>query len=292
MDFVQKMVLGTAQLGAEYGVGNIIGAPSRREASEILAAAWGAHIRHFDTAPGYGSEALIGEFVKAHGIASDVRILTKVPALGEQADWRATVEKTVSSSLKNTASESIEVLFFHHPADLELTRQDPDFFRQLLSDFPIGSLGVSVYEPSELNHDEHPLGKLAVQFPFNLLDRRFEENTVPHGMRYARSVFLQGLLASRQLVHNAPNELREFHATAHAACLERRVSLMHVALAFVKQVKCFDFYLVGVESTDQLREILQHSLVFDDELRQLTNGWRDLISQQWLDPRQWNSRTA
>ncbi len=55
-----KLVLGTAQFGMDYGIANVGGKPLKKEVFRILDLAWEKGVRRFDTAPGYGSEALLG----------------------------------------------------------------------------------------------------------------------------------------------------------------------------------------------------------------------------------------
>ena len=69
--------MGTAQFGMDYGIANINGKPKKNEVFDILDLAWENGVRCFDTAPSYGSEKLIGEFVENNGIQDKVKILTK-----------------------------------------------------------------------------------------------------------------------------------------------------------------------------------------------------------------------
>ena len=82
-----KLVLGTAQFGMDYGIANISGKPTYKQVYAIFELAWKKGIRRFDTAPGYGSEALLGEFIDAHGIQNEAIILTKISAL-ENKDYQ------------------------------------------------------------------------------------------------------------------------------------------------------------------------------------------------------------
>jgi len=66
LNIADKMVLGTAQFGMDYGIANVSGKPTKKEIFKILLFAWEKGIRNFDTAPGYGSEKVLGEFIVAH----------------------------------------------------------------------------------------------------------------------------------------------------------------------------------------------------------------------------------
>ena len=65
-----------------------------------------------------------------------------------------------------------------------------------MHDYPVANIGVSIYDLDEVEKLSECQFELAFQFPFNVLDRRFESINMPKGKRYARSIFLQGLLAT------------------------------------------------------------------------------------------------
>ena len=130
--------------------------------------------------------------------------------------------------------------------------------------------------------------ELAFQFPFNIIDRRFEKITMPTGRRYARSILLQGLLASANgLRTDAPTELLEINNQYHELLKDYNVNPVNFAVSCVTCSSCVDYFLVGVELKKQLIDILNiefdifQDLAFLDPL--LSN-----VSKKWLDPRKWN----
>ena len=196
LGLVEKMVLGTAQFGMDYGIANIRGKPSKKEIFGTLNLAWEKGVRRFDTAPSYGgSEALLGEFIAANGLENEAIVLSKIPSLDGVSDYQQRITMNLESSL-NKLGCPIEVLFFHNPADSNLLLKDPQFFENLMHDYQVSTLGVSVYEQHEVRQLSGCQFELAFQFPLNVLDRRFEKVSMPQRKRYARSVFLQGLLVS------------------------------------------------------------------------------------------------
>ena len=72
------MVLGTVEIGLDYGINNKEGKPSHKQAFELLDAAFENGIRELDTAEGYGdSEDIIGEYQRQTG--NSFLIDTKLP---------------------------------------------------------------------------------------------------------------------------------------------------------------------------------------------------------------------
>lgn len=285
---IQRMVLGTAQLGSRYGIANRGEAPTVEKGLRILKTAWEVGIRYVDTAPGYRSEAIIGEFVRAEGVQADIRILSKIPSLRSAKKWKDFVRNSINASFKNLGANRIEVLFFHDPKDALLLFTHADFFKELLGSFPIESLGVSVYEPMEVQRMDGCGFDLAIQFPFNVLDRRFEKIAIPEGKRFGRSVFLQGLLAGVSLKDDAPIPLKELHAAISADCKIYGVSALQISLAYVANSDAIDFFLVGVDSDEQLKDLLSLDLALPDTFEEMASKWRSLVDGKWLDPRNWN----
>lgn len=62
---LNKIALGTAQFGLDYGISNHLGKTGASEAGKILQFAWDKGIRTLDTARAYGdSEIVIGQQAK------------------------------------------------------------------------------------------------------------------------------------------------------------------------------------------------------------------------------------
>ena len=286
IDIIHKMVLGTAQFGMDYGIANISGKPTKKEVFGILDLAWENGVRRFDTAPGYGSEIILGEFITANGLQDEAIVLTKIPSQENSSDYRKSIWSSLKTSL-NYLGCPVDVLFFHNPADSSLLLNDPRFFENLLHDYPVSKLGVSIYETQEVEHLPGCPFELAFQFPFNVLDRRFEKVKMYQGMRYARSIFLQGILASKSsLIENAPEPLLNIQMNYHSLLDERGIDPIDLAVSFVFYAKNVDYFLIGVDTLNQLNE------VFNVEIDEL-NKQKDIdpiqfeFDSKWLNPREW-----
>ncbi len=284
---INTMVLGTAQLGFDYGIANKTGRPSESESMKILEAAWRSGIRYFDTAPAYNSEAILGRFIATHGIKKEIKILTKISSLQNKKGWKSVLQNSITQSLNTLTSDAVEVVFFHNADDSAFLLSEPDFFIDLLASYPISCFGVSVYEPEQIRRLKDCPLDLAFQFPYNICDRRFENNAIPVGKRYGRSVFLQGLLASRHLKRSAQKELKTVHSTIHKFCSENNISLFEEAIRFAANSKSIDFFLVGVDKLEHLEDILKIDLgnfAYQSHLDSLPS----LFDNKWLDPRRWS----
>ncbi len=282
-DMAGRLVLGTAQLASDYGIANLSGRPERSEALELLSAAWESGIRRFDTAPAYGSESIIGEFVQAHGLEREIAVLTKIPKISDFAGGEEIV-RSVERSLSLLRVPAPEVLFFHHASDARFLTEERDFFENLLHRLPIAHLGISAYEPADF-----PAAtgfELAYQFPSNIFDERFAGAAMAPGRRYARSVFLQGLLSPGvELKKNADRRLVDFHKNYLDRLRQADVDPIAAAISAVLERSWVDFMIIGIEKAEQLAGILSAAViprpesVIPEQLRRQ--------AQPLVDPRAW-----
>jgi aryl-alcohol dehydrogenase-like predicted oxidoreductase len=288
-DISEKMVLGTAQFVIDYGIANLSGKPSEKEVFKILDLVWENGVRSFDTAPSYSSEVILGEFISTNGLQNEVKVLTKIPSLTNQQDFEKAIKTSIKSSLEKLGCP-IEVLFFHNPEDSGLLLRNQLFFEYLLNEFPVSTLGVSVYVPQEVDELLDSPFELAFQFPFNVLDRRFEKVNMPHVNRYARSIFLQGLLASPNgLRADAPTELLNLQNKYHEKLDSRDIDPVDLAISFVANNNVVDYFLVGVDSTEQIQRIFDFEL-FEQKDKDFYDGLLEDKDEKWCDPRSWGHR--
>jgi len=244
-------------------------------------------IRRFDTAPGYESEAVLGEFITANGLKDEAIVLTKIPSLEGSSNYQNIVRSSIETSLNHLGCR-VDVLFFHNPTDSVLLKKEPDFFENLLHEYPISNLGVSVYEAQEVEAISSCQFDLAFQFPFNVLDRRFANVDMREGKRYARSIFLQGLLASsNRLRSNTPSEILNLKKEYHKRLAKYNLDPVEFTISFMANNDAVDYFLIGVDTEKQLQDILElepyelKDMVILDKLQVKTTN-------KWLDPREWN----
>jgi len=270
----------------DYGITNVSGKPSEKEVFNILSLAWENGIRRFDTAPGYGSEAMLGKFIKSNGLQNEAKVLTKIPSLDGYSDYRTNIRISIETSLKHFGCP-IDVLFFHNPDNSSLLKKDAIFFENLLDEYDVETLGLSVYEPNEVEKLSASQFDLAFQFPFNVLDRRFEKLNMPQGKRYARSVFLQGLLASpKGLRLNAHAELLNFQKEYHNNLADHQLYPVSFAISFVALNAAVDYFLLGVDNKSQLQDIIDLKPYDQQEITAMDTLQINEY-EPFLDPRSW-----
>lgn len=264
---VARLALGTAQLGMPYGIANRRGPPGRRAALSILAQAHEAGIEWLDTAPVYGeAEALVGRFLRSGNGTAAMRVCTKLPGLRADlsaAQVRAVATRCVERSRRVLNRDTIDLYLLHQSADL---RRHGAALADCLGEFSrrgwIRRYGASVYAPAEARAAiDGGLGQ-GIQYPFNLLDRRFVTSGCAAALRaagslsFARSPLLQGVLglAPAQLpvpVSAAGRYLRALSAVV----APYRMSTVAAAIAFAAQESGADWIVAGVEHPEQVAEL-------------------------------------
>jgi aryl-alcohol dehydrogenase-like predicted oxidoreductase len=262
MSRASSIVLGTVQFGLAYGVANSAGPPSDEQATTILRIARRGGIRTLDTAVAYGnSEARLGEL----GVAN-LQVMSKLPPLPDDcADVAGWVRDQVAGSLQRLRIDRLHGLSLHRPEQL-LEASGGELYRALCSLREQGlveKIGISIYQPDELERLFAEYRFDMVQSPFNVFDRRlltsgWIDRLAALGCElHVRSIFLQGLLLMPAAERPAyftrwPELLAEWDRWLH----ETGVSALQACLGFALAQAGIAKAIVGVDGPGQLEEIL------------------------------------
>lgn len=258
---MHKIALGTVQFGLSYGAFNTAGQVPPDEVARLLSRAAEGGVALLDTAHAYGrSEDVLGEV----GAAGRFRIVTKVPALNEQASAEA-VHRFVADSLQRLRTDRVDGLLLHRAADL-LGPQGTEVWSALVAlrdAGRVGRIGVSGYGADEVLQvlDRYPIG--LVQLPINVFDRRHQQAGVLARCRaqgvevHARSAFLQGFaLADPAALTPHLSAYATVLAAFDQRCRDLGLSRLAGALHAVADLPEVDQVVVGVDRLAQLDEIL------------------------------------
>lgn len=304
------LVLGTAQLGMDYGAANRSGKPGEAEAQAIIAAALEAGIRDFDTARSYGeSEARLGALLAAR---KDVRIVTKLSPLDGLAESAARDEVTsavrasVEASRKALLRPRIDTLLLHRARHLKAWDGAAwDALRALRDEGVVGALGVSVQSPDELLHALGQRDVTHIQMPFNLFDWRFRKPSLRARMAersdvtvHVRSTLLQGLLAADDASlwpdmpgFDTPHVLRGLAALVEVL---GRADLADLCFAYVRAQSFVHGVVVGAETAAQVKQNAAHfkrPALKPDEV-EFVERFLPTLPESLLDPARWRKKAA
>lgn len=260
---MNRIALGTVQFGLAYGIANRQGRISHIEAKKILEYAMGKGIDTLDTAIAYGeSETCLGKII---GVDT-WRVVSKLPAIPEGCpDVYAWVLESVQGSLRRLRLDKLPGLLLHRPE--QLLGDHGKALYQALEDLKamnlVQRIGISIYDPKELDALCEQYQFDIVQAPFNVLDRRLVHSgwlsrLAQKGIElHVRSVFLQGLLLMRR--EDRPQKFRrwqnlwdQWDAYLQRMGLTPLMVCIRYALSFPEISKV----IVGIDSLDHLKEIL------------------------------------
>ena len=296
---ISRVMLGTAQLGLEYGIANTGGKPDRNKAAGIIKAAWEEGVRYFDTAQAYGnSEQVLGEILGELGLREQAAIISKI-SLATPSDFSLdTIESRLCQSLEY-AGGSLWALLLHSP-DL-LTWWDTGLgalLKKYRDSGRIRHLGVSLSSLQPARQCmEHPDLEI-IQLPCNAWDRRpLKEQILSMATRHnklccIRSLYLQGLLVL------SPEAVRERLAAAYPVSMRWNRFLREHGLEPAETAIRFgaglDFPLVvGADSAEQIRETA-HWLrkgALPESLRLQMEQALGTIEDTVLEPWRWPTRS-
>ena len=255
---MNKLALGTAQFGLDYGVTNSEGKVQVEEVELILGCAKENSINTLDTAASYGnSEEVLGSI----GI-SDFQIITKTIPLKNGVDE---VIKHFQQSLTFLNKSSVNGLLIHNINEIEhknfntLFKELTELKRQGL----VNKIGFSIYTPEQVDFLLKNFDFDLIQVPFNIFDNRLIQGGQLQALNnkgievHARSVFLQGVILDFNNLSNYFSPWKKEFSIYQETVKDNGLSLLECALNFVLNIREIDKVLVGVNSERQLKEIVQ-----------------------------------
>jgi len=308
-NIASKIVLGTAQWGAPYGITNVTGIPNKRECRAILKTALENGITSIDTARAYGkSEQVFGE--ASMGMEGRFNIMTKLSPLQEcprEADVpivEAFVDASIMTSCRELGAKTIDVVMLHRAEHLH-TWQSSAWLRliKLKSRGIIGRLGVSVQTPDELETALEEEGVEHIQMPWNVLDWRWDD-IIPKIRKtkasreitiHARSTLLQGLLANKE-----PDLWKKAHIPDAAPVINwleliksdtGHKDLSGFCIGAALEQDWIDGVVVGMETLAQLLQNLLNTKTpkIQEGLLQKIKETRPILPEKSLNPALWQS---
>jgi aryl-alcohol dehydrogenase-like predicted oxidoreductase len=288
---MSKIILGSVQMGLDYGINNSIGKISIEESHKILSKANLSGIGTLDTAEAYGdAHQVIGQFHRNQP-GYKFKIVTKVPHNIEASSF----ENKVKKYLEDLEVKYLEVLMFHSFESFINNPKAINVLVDLKLKGYINHIGVSVYTNYQmeylLNEDEISV----VQLPFNLLDNftirgnLIKQLKVKGKIIHTRSAFLQGLFFKN--CNNENKIVQKLHSQLELLkqiALKSNCSMEELALSYCLQQDNIDNVIIGVDSINQLDANLEASnYMIGEEIMQKVNTIR-VEDLDLLNPSIWN----
>ncbi len=272
-----KLILGTAQLGTNYGISNNSGIPSNLEIDEIFKICHKNNLLYCDTAIAYGKSQ---KTVKSRGM----KIITKV-SVGKH------IEHELERVFNEFENSELDTLLVHNSEKLISNIHYWDLLRKYKEEKDF-RLGISIYTPNQfkkaISQDIIPD---VVQLPYNIFDRKFEKILLSMkklGVEiHARSVFLQGLFFIR--INQIPKKIESLTQPLieyDKFCGKNLNKKIENALHFVLHNKMIDKLIVGVEKSNQLLELINCYNSYNGEIFSFNYRFND-VQKHFLNPINW-----
>lgn len=280
-----RLILGTAAFGMDYGATNSRGIVPADEIKAILQKCRDLGITALDTAQAYGlAEGNIGQ-AGLDGFS----VTTKITL--QEKEKAESISEMTRASLKRLRVKKLGGMLLHNEGRLDAA--DGAAVATALQDLKVLGLaekvGVSSYEPARALELCEKHGFDIVQLPFNVLDRRLlQENVLQRLLArgieiQTRSAFLQGtLLGIPRKGCYVPKRVLDKSALFRAQCKEQRLYPLGAALAYLLAASPSIKIVVGVTGLDELKAIIR---VLSDA-KPLENFKSPVWSSEF-DPRTW-----
>ena len=272
-----KIALGTVQFGVDYGINSINGQVQYDELNKILNYARSHNVTMLDTALAYGnSEQALGD-----ANTQDFKIVTKTRSFESDSIHSKEVELLVGDfyqSLKLLRRKNVYGLLMHNADDLLKPGSDQLFkcLQNLKQKDLVTKIGVSIYTTDQLQRIINSFDVDLIQLPFNILDNRLVDSGMFSVLDkrdieiHARSVFLQGLLLMTE--QSRPRRFDRWGSIWklwHEWLSDNKLTALEATIRHVISVPEISKALVGVDSKDQLRDIIK---VTDGDLPSIPEG--------------------
>ena len=251
----KKLILGTVQLGLDYGINNSTGKPSKEESIALLSKAYELGIRILDTAEGYGdANEIIKEYHFLHP-QNKFDVITK-KSFQDDGGFEDDYFHKLNQSL---SIQSLFAFLFHN---FKSFAEDPERLKFLIRAKKRGDIkkiGVSIYTNEELKKVIENEKIDLIQVPFNLLDNKSQRGALlktakeKNKIIQVRSIFLQGLFYKD--TESLPEKLKTLFPYLNEIKQLKdnyQISTEQLCLNYAFQSANIDLVTVGIDSKEQL----------------------------------------
>lgn len=285
-----KIILGGAQFGMDYGSSILSRKINFKNLSKILNLAYRNNINTIDTAAAYGvSEKQIGRYLSKN-YKKKFKIYSKIPKINfiERKS-----SKTIASIIEESTHKSLGLLKISRLEGLAV-HDCSNFFKKkkiflktikfLKKKKKIKSFGISIYKPSELKKIYRLKEINFIQLPINILDNRWNENFLnkikKKGIKiYARSIFLRGFLFfKKKQIWSIPNR-EKIKIKSKIKYLIKNFSkknIIGITFAYLNSMPFLNGTVCGCNSFAQFKQINKYR-----SIKKLTLNQKNYLKSQF-----------
>lgn len=284
-----KVIYGTARFG-DFGYGKSFTNPNSHH--EIIETVIELGIKRIDTAARYGlAENILGKF--SSSFPANFKFDTKIDNLKiDSHHLFEDIKSKVGKSLDTLRTNRISTLYIHENSlDIISNPYLIESLNKLKNQFPINKIGTSIYSPDELEFCLSEDLYETIQIPLNLISRCFykliNNTNLVRKEVIARSVFLQGILASTSLdyIQSLNESLYRSVSEAEKICIKYNSTLLNESIRFIDDTGLK--FIIGSASKRNIINGLAYEL--NDTVDLIENELFPFIDKQftYTNPRTW-----
>ena len=282
-----NLAIGTANFGKEYGLNKK--KLSQKDLNKIRNLLLKSKIKIFDTSQLYqDSEQKISSLK-----LKNLNIITKLAIKQKNhKTLKELLNRKIFNSLNNLGGvKNIYGVLIHDSKDLinKYGKKIIEQLKYLKKRGIIQNVGISIYDPKELDNIWKFWKPDIVQAPLNILDQRIIETGWLKKLKknkvkfFSRSIFLQGLLINKNkniiLKKNQKKKLKQFYDW----CKIEKVSRVEACMQYVKQYNSVDFIIIGFDNFKQLKQLIE---IFNKKTIEVPDKFKTK-NLDLIDPRKW-----
>jgi len=254
-----KLCIGSANFGDHYGL-NDAKIPSKVTLKKIFSFIKKKNINFIDTSIAYrNSEVKIGKLKK-----NNLKIITKISNFpNSPKNIEKWIINKVYLSCKKLKVKNLYGLLIHHTRDLKDKKRSQIIYKTfdyLIKKKIVKKIGLSIYDPEELDLYVNEYNFKIIQAPINIFDRRIINSGWLKKLKdknveiFARSIFLQGLLLkdSKKIILKFPKWKKKilfFEKWVN----KRKITKLEACIRFVNNLRGIDRIILGIRNEEQLQ---------------------------------------
>ena len=286
---INSICIGTANFGFKYGINNRR-AIKNNDLRKIINYAGKNNINFIDTAINYNnSEKKIGVVNKYN-----LKIITKLPKIPKKI---TNVEKWIINkileSCRRLKTKNLYAVLIHDTAELKNQKKSKKIYKAfdyLLKKKIVKKIGLSIYDPNELNLFFKKYNYQIIQAPINIFDRRlissgWGKKLIKKNVEiFARSVFLKGLLL-RDL-DKIPEDFLKWKKNFknfEQWTKKKKISKVEACIRYIKSLEEVKKIILGISSLEQLKQ----NINFFKKKKLFAPKNLNIASGKIINPRKW-----
>ena len=285
-----NFVLGTCQLGMQYGIVNNTTNQSITDKKNLLTKAYKNGIIYYDTASAYGmSEELLGQTLN-----TNANIITK---LGPHCKSVEDVQQCINNSLDKLKVSCLHVVLLHNESQYNTCVWDRLLHLQCQG--LISKVGISSYNVTNVKAYLNDKNVQWLQIPVNYLDNQWNDTEFLLLCKkrqdvtiHIRSIYLQGLLLSS--IDKWPKfntfDCQQYIDIINTLCTKYSMTKIELAIAYSVSQKWTHGVVIGVDNEKQLSNNLtlfsKTKPLTYEQIKEINNNFINVPSNL-LNPSNW-----